>query len=202
MQALALNPKLATAHFILGKLHGYQKRFTDSETEFRTAIELDPLCVDHYAYLASALYWQSKYQEAELSLKRALEINPDSSLLYDCLASIYRQEKQYSKSVEMAQRAYQLTPTLKYMNQLLIAVTVNKAWIVGWVLLGSFLLSMAFRSLWTIPLAAIPTMFYTIGGVKSLKTDERSMGVLILIAMLMFLGLYVSTQINGPVLFR
>ncbi len=200
MQATALDPKLAVPHFILGKLRGYQKRYPESEVEFKMAIELDPSSSDYYAYLASALGLQGKHREAELSLKRALEIDPNNSDLYVYLASVYRQTKQFAKSTDMARQAYRLAPSFANMKLLITALVIKRFSIVSALLLGLIILSMAFRAVWTIPIAAIPFTIFTFLGIASLRTNQRSLGILSLIGVVILLFLYVNVQINGTFL--
>ena len=200
MQATALDPKLAVPHFILGKLRGYQKRYPECEAEFKTAIEFDPSSSDYYAYLASVLGLQGNFMEAELSLRRALEIDPNNSSLYVYLASVYRQTKQFAKSTEMARQAYRLAPFLANMRLLITSLVIMRFSIVSALLGGMIVLSMAFRAAWTIPIAAIPFTIFTFLGISSLRTNQRSLGVLMLIGVVVLLLLYVNVQINGTFL--
>jgi signal transduction histidine kinase len=72
--------------------------------------------------------------------------------------------------------------------------------IVSALLGGMIVLSMAFRAAWTIPIAAIPLAVFTFLGISSLRTNQRSLGLLMLIGVAVLLFFYVTTQINGPVL--
>ena len=195
--ALALDPNMVVPHRILGKLRGYQKRYPESEVEFKTAIELDPSSSDDYSFLASAFALQGKYQDAEHYLLHALELNPNSSSLNSDLSTIYGLKKQYKKSVRMAWRAYQLTPTFSNWQLLAAAVTVNKTAILGLLLLGFIILSLTFHAIWTVPLAVILLIVLITTGAKSLRTSDRSQGVLVLIGTLLFIVMYILVQTNG-----
>jgi tetratricopeptide (TPR) repeat protein len=199
-KALAISPELARSHFVMGCIRAHQKRFTESEAEFKTAIELDPSSSDYYSYLSSVLGLQGNFMEAEFSLKRALEIDPNNSSLYVYLASVYRQTKQLAKSTEMARQAYRLAPSLANMSLLITSLVVRRFGIVSALLGGMIILSMAFRAVWTIPIAAIPLGVFTFLGISSLRTNQRSLGLLMLIVVAVLLFFYVTTQINGPVL--
>jgi hypothetical protein len=129
-----------------------------------------------------------------------LEIDPNNSSLYVYLASVYRQTKQFAKSTEMARHAYRLAPSLANMSLLITALVIKRFSIVGALLVGLIILSMAFRAAWTIPIAAIPFTIFTFLGIGSLRTNQRSLGILALIGVVVLLLLYVNVQINGTFL--
>lgn len=201
-KALAISPELARPHFLLGHICALKQRFTESEAEFRKAIELDDHFIDSYIGLAATLSTQGRSSEAETCLKQAVEINPDSGSLYSALVSLYLQQTRYTESAHMARKAHRLAPSVKTLRQVIGTQIVIRPGLVGALLLGCMVLALAFRSILTVPLIAIPFTFTLVQGISLLKTERRSLGVVLLVACVSMLVLYVYTQVSGPFLFN
>ncbi|HEY0030507.1 MAG TPA: hypothetical protein VGC65_07105 [Bacteroidia bacterium] len=98
-RAIALNPKLAGAHHILGRWHRTIANFSaiekaminsffggvppggsheDAIKSFMTAISLEPKYMNHQFELAQTYYDMGKSVEAKLWAKKALEITPSN----------------------------------------------------------------------------------------------------------------------------
>ena len=98
-RAIALNPKLAGAHHILGRWHktiaGFSAiekaminsffggvppggSYEDALKSFMTAIGLEPKYMNHQYELAQTYYDMGKSVEAKLWVKKALEIVPSN----------------------------------------------------------------------------------------------------------------------------
>jgi tetratricopeptide (TPR) repeat protein len=107
-EALArIEPKNADNHLLLGQLYILNKDLTKAETEFKTAMNLDPTneeAVTNLAYL---------YNEEGDSAKAAATLNaiPEArrtSRIYGSLGYTYEQQKDYKKAVEAFRQALKM----------------------------------------------------------------------------------------------
>jgi tetratricopeptide (TPR) repeat protein len=107
-EALArIEPKNADNHLLLGQLYILNKDLTKAETEFKTAMNLDPTneeAVTNLAYL---------YNEEGDSAKAAATLNaiPEArrtSRIYGSLGYTYEQQKDYKKAIEAFRQALKM----------------------------------------------------------------------------------------------
>ena len=107
-EALArIEPKNADNHLLLGQLYILNKDLTKAETEFKTAMNLDPTneeAVTNLAYL---------YNEEGDSAKAATTLNaiPEArrtSRIYGSLGYTYEQQKDYKKAIEAFRQALKM----------------------------------------------------------------------------------------------
>jgi tetratricopeptide (TPR) repeat protein len=107
-EALArIEPKNADNHLLLGQLYILNKDLTKAETEFKTAMNLDPTneeAVTNLAYL---------YNEEGDSAKAAATLNaiPEArrtSRIYGSLGYTYEQQKDYKKAIEAFRQAVKM----------------------------------------------------------------------------------------------
>lgn len=76
-KAIQLNPNDAVAHQWYGEFLGDLRRFDESITELRKAVELDPLSPMTGCDLADGYMHAGRYQDARSEIKRVLEMYPD-----------------------------------------------------------------------------------------------------------------------------
>ena len=76
-RALAIHPKLATAHHALGAALQCQGRMDEAIASYRRALQLLPDYAEAHYFLANALRDASELREAVSSYRRAIEIQPD-----------------------------------------------------------------------------------------------------------------------------
>ncbi len=72
------------AHYALGCVHLFARRFDDSLAEFETALSLNPNFSLAQGYYGLTLAYCSRCEEAELAVRRALRLSP-----HDPLSAIY-----------------------------------------------------------------------------------------------------------------
>src|SRR5438874_6714241 len=116
-KALALDNKLAEAHTARGVALSAARDFDEANTEFETALTLDPNCFEaHYLY-ARASFAQGKLERAAELFERAAEIKPDDYQSVILLIQIYRSlrrnediPKVARKGIELCERAMTLHP--------------------------------------------------------------------------------------------
>jgi eukaryotic-like serine/threonine-protein kinase len=96
--ALAARPASAAAHSGLGNALLAQRKFTEAEEEFRSAVTLMPDSVPYRVNLANALYAQRKPIEAEVQARKALALDPKVSEAHNALGSALYDQRQYAKA--------------------------------------------------------------------------------------------------------
>ncbi|MGE5325167.1 MAG: tetratricopeptide repeat protein [Actinomycetota bacterium] len=107
-QALAkLQPKDADNHVLLGRLYILNKNYKDAETEFRTAINVDPTSEEAVTMLALLYKEQGDYQKAAEVLNSVPEANRTSKM-YAALGSTYEEQKNYKQAIAAYKQAVQL----------------------------------------------------------------------------------------------
>ena len=107
-QALAkLQPKDADNHLLLGRLYILNKNYKDAETEFRTAMDVDPTSEEAVTMLALLYKEQGNYDKATQVLNSVPEANRTSKM-YAALGSTYEEQKNYKQAIAAYKQAVQL----------------------------------------------------------------------------------------------
>ena len=111
-RALAIDPSLAEAHAALATtLVLYEWNWTESEREYKKAIELNPNVADiHYYYGLSHLYATGRLDEGIREIKRGLELEPLSIPMGANIVQLYLAAGQKKQALEQAQKTYNLDP--------------------------------------------------------------------------------------------
>jgi TolB-like protein/tetratricopeptide (TPR) repeat protein len=142
-RALAIDPFLAEAHAALGFLHVIGRRWTDAESSFRRAIQLDPTLPGIYGGFAmSTLEPWGRIDEAIELLAGALDADPLSLDLRRVLAHFQLADGRYDEALENLQLVQQASPdfpfvdahitrTLFFMGRRDDALQRFEAWAVG-----------------------------------------------------------------------
>lgn len=122
-KALEIDPNYALAYAGLGNSY-YQmldKHFeTDnswlvkSEEASRKALSIDPLCLDAYKALASALAWQKKFNSAKRTLERALEIDPNYVPAHINISLVYAAWEDFQEAERRLTLAWQKDPSIPF----------------------------------------------------------------------------------------
>lgn len=113
LKAIALDSTLGEAHASLGLiLAGYDRDFTQAETEFRKALALSPNSV--YAHLWYAFFVLSplaRHDESITLLKRAVELDPVSLEVHNRLGFANFMARRYDAAIAEYRRALDLDPS-------------------------------------------------------------------------------------------
>ncbi len=111
-RALQIDPALAEGHSALADaLAIYDWNWTDSEREFKKAIELDPnVGYIHIAYSGSFLSAANRPDDAIREAERGVELEPLSLINNAVLASAYVLGRQYDRGAAQAQKTIDLDP--------------------------------------------------------------------------------------------
>jgi serine/threonine protein kinase/Tfp pilus assembly protein PilF len=88
-KALALEPGNAAVLWRAGTMAATLGRFEEALPLNRGAVELDPLSVSAYIYLAENAYGAGRLEEASAALKKALELNPERPVTHNLLSKVY-----------------------------------------------------------------------------------------------------------------
>jgi TolB-like protein/Flp pilus assembly protein TadD len=88
-KALALDPALAEAHAVLGDLARVDKRWSEAETHYQTAIELEPGNPTGYLWYAEHLSSTGQFERALNNALEALKLDPFNAGVSSVLSLAY-----------------------------------------------------------------------------------------------------------------
>jgi tetratricopeptide (TPR) repeat protein len=118
LKAMELNPNLAEAHNVLGKLaYDRDLDFAASEHEFKRAIELNPnFAGAHHWYSGGPLESSGRFEEAIAEGKRGVELDPLSAVNLTDLGRIYSSARRYPEAKAVFEMAVALDPDFSYAH--------------------------------------------------------------------------------------
>jgi tetratricopeptide (TPR) repeat protein len=115
LSALEIDPMLAEAHGAMGYLHAMVLRWTDAETSFRRAIELEPNLTSVYGdFAVSTLLPWGRVDESVKLLEAALEVDPLSLDLRRVLAYVQLNAGLYEEARDNARSVLAVDATYPY----------------------------------------------------------------------------------------
>jgi serine/threonine-protein kinase len=110
-QAIRLDPKLAEAHVVLGRIYqGMAQQRDLAVIEFQRALELEPRNADAIQGMARAYEELGRDAEAEAAFKRGVALRPWGWAEYNALASFYYRNKRYADAEAQYRRALEVAP--------------------------------------------------------------------------------------------
>jgi serine/threonine-protein kinase len=110
-KALALDPRLAAAHFALGFVRfWYDWNWDEAETEFRRAIELGPESAEPHLGLAHLLSNLGRQPEAIAEIRRARELDPLSMIANTLEASFLSLAQRDDEALSRLQKTFDIDP--------------------------------------------------------------------------------------------
>ena len=109
-RAIAIDDQLAEPHASLGYVNRQSWQWTDSEREFKRAIELNPNYATTYQWYSDLLKALGHFDEAALIIKRAHEIDPLSSIISINISEMYQIQKDHNASIENSLKIIELDP--------------------------------------------------------------------------------------------
>ena len=107
-RALELNPNYAEGHRRNGIRLFYLGQFDAALSEYRKALDLDPLSNFTNFNYAQALIYKGKYDEAEARIRKNQEMNPVFALFHAQLSMLYRLRGDYAGAVEESAKTSEL----------------------------------------------------------------------------------------------
>jgi tetratricopeptide (TPR) repeat protein len=118
-KAVALDPKLPLAHYLLGELHLYKSRVPEAIAEFEKEIALNPANAATYYKLADAYSRVQKYDDAERLLQRSIWLDATSTGPYILMGKVLQKKGELELAVRALQRAISMDPNNPISHHLL-----------------------------------------------------------------------------------
>jgi tetratricopeptide (TPR) repeat protein len=118
-KAVALDPKLPLAHFLLGELYLYKSRIPEAITEFQKELAINPADAPAYYKLADAYSRIQKFDDAERLLQRSIWLDATSTGPYILMGKVLEKKGEYELAVRALQRAATMDPNNPTTHHLL-----------------------------------------------------------------------------------
>ena len=103
-KAVEIDPGLAQVRASRGIFLALSGRYSEAETEFETALKLNPKLYEAHYYYARACFSQGKLDQAALLLEQAAAVRPESIDVLSMLGGIYRGQKRQQLQKETFKR--------------------------------------------------------------------------------------------------
>lgn len=108
--ALSLNDRLAPVHVTMGMIRAGKGQYELAESEFQTALKLDPLNSHAWLERGNAYEAAGKHDLAQSSYRKAIELRNDDWAALTTLGVSYFRKGQYADAEPYFLQAVQLTP--------------------------------------------------------------------------------------------
>jgi tetratricopeptide (TPR) repeat protein len=118
-KAVALDPKLPLAHFLLGELHLYKSRIPEAISDLQQELAINPGYAAAYYKLADAYSRVQKYDDAERLLQRSIWLDATSTGPYILLGKVLEKKGEPVLAVRALQRAVAMDPSNPITHHLL-----------------------------------------------------------------------------------
>lgn len=118
-KAVALDPKLPLAHFMLGELYLYKSRIPEAISAFQNELAIDPAHAATYYKLADAYSRVQKFDDAERLLQRSIWLDATSTGPYILMGKILEKKGEPDLAVRALQHAVAMDPNNSVTHYLL-----------------------------------------------------------------------------------
>jgi tetratricopeptide (TPR) repeat protein len=118
-KAVALDPKLPMAHFLLGELHLYKSKIPEAIADFQQELAINPGYAAAYYKLADAYSRVQKYDDAERLLQRSIWLDATSTGPYILMGKVLEKKGEAALAVRTLQRAVAMDPNNPISHHLL-----------------------------------------------------------------------------------
>lgn len=108
--AIAADPDLAAAHYVMARLHELAVRLDEAESSYRRAIALDPRHARAHNNLGGVLSLQGRIEEALACYRQALMIDPGQPEANQNLALLTRDAGAHESALQACQRTVAAEP--------------------------------------------------------------------------------------------
>lgn len=109
-KALAKDPKLPLAHFLVGEIYLFKADPPRAIEEFEAELKVNPAHAPTYVRLADAYVRASRFDDAERVLSRAIYLDSTSSAAYMLLGRVLLRKSDPARATAALQRAVTLDP--------------------------------------------------------------------------------------------
>ena len=118
-KAVAIDPKLPHAHFLLGELHMFKSRIPEAIAEFNKELAINPGDAATYYKLGDAYSRVQKYEEAEQVLQRSIWLDATSTGPYILMGKVLAKKGEGQLAVRALQHALSMDPNNSVAHHLL-----------------------------------------------------------------------------------
>src|SRR5882757_5653046 len=118
-KAIALDPKLPRAHFLLGELHMFKSRIPKAIEEFKREIAINPGDASTYYKLGDAYSRVQQYDEAEQVLQQSIWLDSTSTGPYILMGKVLAKKGENELAVRSLQHALSMDPNNSVAHHLL-----------------------------------------------------------------------------------
>jgi tetratricopeptide (TPR) repeat protein len=119
LKAIALDPKLPMAHYLLGELYLYQSKIDQAISNLQQEVAINPGFANGYFKLADAYMRVQKYDEAERLLERSIWLDSNSTGPYILMGKVLEKKGETLLAMRALQRAISMDPGNAMAHQLL-----------------------------------------------------------------------------------
>ena len=109
-QAIAIDGQLADPHAALGNIYLTNWRWTEAESEFKRALELNPNYATAYHWYSVLLFSLGRNEEGAAAITRAHELDPMSNIISQNYAQMLRMKGDQKAAIEVCQKIIELDP--------------------------------------------------------------------------------------------
>jgi tetratricopeptide (TPR) repeat protein len=118
-KAVALDPKLPLAHFLLGELYLYKSRVPEAIAEFQKELAINPGHAASYYKLADAYSRVQKFEDAERLLQRSIWLDATSTGPFILMGKVLEKKGEFELAVRALKRAVAMDPNNPTTHHLL-----------------------------------------------------------------------------------
>jgi tetratricopeptide (TPR) repeat protein len=118
-KAIAIDPKLPMAHFLLGELYLYKSQIPESIAEFQKELAINPAYAAVYYKLADAYSRIQKYDDAERLLQQSIWLDATSTGPYILMGKVLEKKGESELAIRSLQRALTMDPNNPIAHHLL-----------------------------------------------------------------------------------
>jgi tetratricopeptide (TPR) repeat protein len=109
-KAVALDPKLPLAHYLLGEFYLFKSRLPEAIREFETELALNPAYAGTYDRLADAYVRTSKFDEAQRLLQRSILLDANATGPYILMGKVLLKKDDPQQALLYLERANKMDP--------------------------------------------------------------------------------------------
>lgn len=118
-KAVALDPKLPLAHFLLGEVNLYHSKVPEAIGEFQKELQLNPSYAPAYYKLADAYSRIQNFDEAEKLLQRSIWLDSTSTGPYILMGKVLEKKGETELAMRSLQHALAMDPNNSVAHHLL-----------------------------------------------------------------------------------
>jgi tetratricopeptide (TPR) repeat protein len=118
-KAVALDPKLPLAHFLLGELYLYQSKIPEATAQFQQELAINPGHAASYYKLADAYSRVQKFDEAQKLLQRSIWLDATATGPYVLMGKVLQKKGEPALAARSLQRAIAMDPNNAISHHLL-----------------------------------------------------------------------------------